>query len=222
MIITKGDWYDHLEKLELTLKNLKDNGLKCNVEESFFGQTEMEYLGFWVTWTGIRPINKKLEAIVNMKPPKNTKEVHTFIGIVNYYRDMWSKRSHLLNTLTALTSHKVKFKWTDLEQKAFDDIKRAVSQDTLLLYPDFNQRFDIHTYVRNYHLGAVISQNGKPIPFYSRKLTGPQTRYTVTEKGLLSIVETLKEFRTILIGQKLKIYTDHKNITCKISNIDSV
>ena len=80
-----------------------------------------------------------------MKPPMNTKEVHTFIGIVNYYRDMWSKRSHLLNPLTALTSHKVKFKWTGLEQKAFDDIKRAVSQDTLLLYPDFNQRFDIHT-----------------------------------------------------------------------------
>ena len=78
LIITKGDWSDHLEKLELTLQKLKDNGLKCNIKKSFFGQIEMEYLGFWVTRTRIRPINKKVEAIVNMKPPekKNDAFVH--------------------------------------------------------------------------------------------------------------------------------------------------
>ena len=116
----------------------------------------------------------------------------------------------------------MKFKWNDLEQKSFDDIKRDFSQDTLLAYPDFNKRFDIHMDAGNYQLGSVIIQNGKPISFYSRKPTGPQTRYTVTEKELLSIVETLKEFRTILLGQKLKIYTDHKNLTCKNFNTDRV
>ena len=131
----------------------------------------MEYLGFWVTRTGIRLINKKVEAIVNMKPPKNTKYVRYFIGIVNYYRDMWAKRSHLLHPLTALTLHKVRFKCTDLEQKLFDDIKRAVSQDTLLAYPEFNKRFDIHTDANNCQLGTVIRQNRKPITFYSGKLT---------------------------------------------------
>ena len=83
-----------------------------------------------------------------MKSPKNTKEVHEFIGIVSYYKVIWDKQSHLLHHLTALTSHKVKFKWTDLEQKSFDDNKRAVSQDTLLAYPDFNRIFDIHTDAR--------------------------------------------------------------------------
>ena len=112
----------------------------------------MECLGLWVTRTGIRPINKKVEAIVNMTPPKNTKEVRSFIGIVNYYRYMWAKRLHLLHPLNALTLHKVKSKWTDVEYKAFDYIKRAVSQDTLLVYPYFNKRFDIHTDARDYHL----------------------------------------------------------------------
>ena len=116
----------------------------------------------------------------------------------------------------------MKFKWNDLEQKSFDDIKRDFSQDTLLAYPDFNKRFDIHMDAGNYQLGSVIIQNGQPISFYIRKPTGPQTRYTVTEKELLSIVETLKEFRTILLGQKLKIYTDHKNLTCKNFNTDRV
>ena len=147
-----------------------------------------------MTLRGIQPINKKVEAIVNMNPPNNTKYVRALIGIVNYYMDMWDNQLHLLHPLTALTSHKVKFKWTGVEQKDFDDIKRAVSQDTLLAYMDFNERFYIHTDARNYQLGAVIIQNSKPIDFYSRKLTGPKTWYTVTVKELISIVETLKEF----------------------------
>ena len=117
-----------------------------------------------------------------MKPPNNTNEVHAFIVIVHYYRDMWSKQSHLLHPLTALTSQKVRFVWTDLEQKAFDDIKHAVSQDKLLVYPDFNRHFDIRTDARYYQLGALISQSNKPIAFYSRKLTGTQTRYTLMKK----------------------------------------
>ena len=60
LIIKKGDWSNHLEKSELNIQKFKYNELKCNIEKSFFGQTEMEYLGFWVTWTGIRPINKKV------------------------------------------------------------------------------------------------------------------------------------------------------------------
>ena len=91
-----------------------------------------------------------------MIPPKNTTEVRTFIGIFNYYRDMWSKRSHLLHTLTPLTSQKVRFKWIDPEKKEFDDIKQYVSQDTLLAYLDFNKRFDINTDASNYQFGPVI------------------------------------------------------------------
>ena len=59
-------------------------------------------------------------------------------------------------------------------------------------------------------MGAVIGQYDNIISFYNSKLIGTQMRYTVTEKHLLSIVKTLKEFRTILLGQKLNIYTNHK------------
>ena len=68
MILTKGDWIDHVQKLELTLNKLKKKGFKCNIEESFFVQTKMEYLGFWVTRDGVKPTNKNIEAITNIKP----------------------------------------------------------------------------------------------------------------------------------------------------------
>ena len=112
-----------MEKLELTLQNLKDHGLKCNIKKSLFGQTDIEYLGFWVTCNGIRTVNKKVEAKVNMTPLKTQKHVRVFIVLLNYYRDMWAKRSHLLHPLISLTSNKVKFKWADVEQKAFDEFK---------------------------------------------------------------------------------------------------
>ena len=73
-------------------------------------------------------------------------------------------------------------------------------RNTLLAYTYFNELFDIHKDDSNYQLGGVIIQSDKPFAFYLRKLTGPQTRYTVTEKELLNTVEKLKQSRTILLG----------------------
>ena len=93
-----------------------------------------------------------------------------------------------------------------------------MARDNLLTYPYFNEFFNIHTSASAFQLGAVISQKGKPITFYSIKLTGDPKKYTVTEREILSTVETLKEFRTILLSNKLRIYTYHKNLTCKSFN----
>ena len=110
---------------------------------------------------------------------------------------------HILAPLTALTSAKVKWNWTAEHQTAFDEMKQVMTRETLLAYPDFKQPFDIHTDASLSQLGACISQNGKPIAFYSCKLNPAQTRYTTTERELLSIVEVLKEFRNILLGQQI-------------------
>ena len=72
-MISKGDWYDYMETLELPVQKIKDNGLKYNIKKSFFGQINMGYLVLWVTWNWIRTINRKEEAIVNMTPQNNTR-----------------------------------------------------------------------------------------------------------------------------------------------------
>ena len=92
----------------------------------------------------------------------------------------------------------------------FDEIKRIVARNTLLLYSDFNKRLNIHTDASDFHLVSVIIQDDKPIDFYIRNLTGPQIGYIVIEKGFISIVETLKGFHTFWLGQQLNIYTDKK------------
>ena len=79
-----------------------------------------------------------------------------------------------------------------------------------------------HTDASAFQLGAVISKKGEHFVFYSGKVTAAQQQYTVIERELLSTVETLNEFRTILLGQILMIHTDHKNHMCKIFNTSIV
>ena len=117
---------------------------------------------------------------------------------------MWDRQSHILHPLTALTSTKVKFKWTGVEQKAFDEIKRTVAHNTILAYPKFNKVYNTHMDASNHQLGAVIRQEGKPTAFYRCYLNETQNCYTVPEKVFLSIVKSLKKFCTILLGQQNK------------------
>ncbi len=135
---------------------------------------------------------------------------------------MWARRSHVLAPLASLTSKTTKWRWGVEEQKAFDEMKRIIAKETLLAYPDFSKPFEIHTDASHMQLGTVVLQGGKPIAFYSRKLNPAQTRYTTTERELLSIVETLKEFRNILLGHEIVVYTDHKNLTYKNFNTKRV
>jgi RNase H-like domain found in reverse transcriptase/Integrase zinc binding domain len=211
LVITNGTFEDHLEKLDKVLQRLGDVGLQVNARKSFFARYELEYLGFWITREGI-----------NVKTPTTRKELRSFIRMINYYKDMWIRRSDVLAPLSTMCGKTTKREWTDVHQKAFETIKRIMSQEVLLTYPDFSKTFDIHTDASKLQMGAVISQEGKPIAFFSKKLNDAQTRYTTTERELLAIVETLKEFKNILIGQRIRVYTDHKNLIYKDFNTERV
>ena len=222
LIITNGSFDDHLAKLGQVLHLLKKVGLKCNLKKSFLCQEQVEYLGYLLTRDGIKPTPGKVKAILDLAPPTNVRGVRRVLGIIQYYRDLWNKRSHILAPLTSLVGEcgknknsktkAKKFKWLPIHQQAFDKMKRVVSREVTLAYPDFSKPFVLYTDASDYQLGAVITQDGKPLAFYSRKLNNAQKNYTVTEKELLSIVETLREFRGILLGHEIKIFTDHKNL----------
>ena len=71
LVLTTGNWTNHSTKLEQVIIKLQEKWLKCNIEKSSFSQSEMEYLGFWISREGVRPTAKKIEAIVDMDTPRN-------------------------------------------------------------------------------------------------------------------------------------------------------
>jgi hypothetical protein len=89
LIITREILDEHLQKMEAVLTRLHDTGLKVNAAKSLFCVHEIEYLSYILTRDGIRPQPKKVQVILALNPPNNVKEFRHFLGMVQYYQDMW-------------------------------------------------------------------------------------------------------------------------------------
>ena len=211
LVYSKNGFDDHLRRVDEVLAKLQKSNMAVNAEKTFWAVGEVDYLGFKLTKNGVTPQPKKIAAITGMKPPRNVKDVRHFIGMVNYYRYMWKRRSHLLAPLSKLTGRNARFEWKEEQQRAFEEIKAAVSKEVLLSFPDYSLPFDLYTDASDKQMGAVLMQGKKTLAFWSRKLNGAQLNYGVGEKEMLSVVEALKEFRTMIFGYEINIYTDHKN-----------
>jgi hypothetical protein len=128
--------------------------------------------------------------------PCNATELHMFIGCVNNYCDMWPSFAHILKPLMDQSGLKKKasIKWTDEMQKAFDKMRLLMADNALAAYPSHNKQFDVYTDASDFQLGTCVIQEGRPVAYFSRKLTNSQQNYTTMEKEMLSIVATLEEF----------------------------
>ena len=181
------------------------------------GQFNKRFLRHWLTPSSVKPWRKKVDAILHLRPPTNVKQLHSFLGMVNNYHDMWPCHTHALAPLTALTG-KCSFIWTTKCQQAFDQMKALVSSDALLTFPDHMQPLNVETDASDYQLSSVIKQHGCPVANYSHKLNSAQHNYMTIEKELVSIVETFKEFHTILLGSIIRVHMDHKNLINQLTD----
>ncbi len=98
-------------------------------------------------------------------------------------------------------------------QQVFNKTRLPMAADALAAYPDHNKRFDVYTDASDLQLGTCIIQEGRPVAYFSEKLTKSRQKYTTMEKEMLSIIATLGEFQGMLLGADIHVFMDHKNPT---------
>lgn len=205
---------EHAEHLRQVLERLDEAGLKIKASKSRIGLKEVELLGYVVDSEGIRPNPKKVQAIEQIPQPQNRKELQSFLGVVNYYRQCVPRLAIICEPLYALTKKSVAYLWTEVHEAAFRKIKEILCSGQVLIYPDPQSTYILYTDASDYGVGAVLVQvrDGieRPVHYVSKSLTTEQRRWAVLEKEGYGIVWALQKLNPYLWGSKFEIRTDHK------------
>ena len=231
IIIFSKDEDSHFEDLDAIFETLNGANMKVQLDKCEFFKEEVEFLGFIVSHNGIKANPKKVQAIVEFPYPNNVKELRSFLGLSGYYRRFIKGYANIAKPLTKLLrgdggmisrteSCKRKIEMDDEAKHAVDNLKNAlISQEVILSYPDFQKEFQLTTDASNVAIGAVLSQDDRPISFISRTLTESEEIYAANEKEMLAIIWALTHLRNYLYGSaKVIIYTDHQPLTYALSS----
>lgn len=209
---------EHLKHIELIMERLNEAKLIVNLCKCEFMKSELVFIGHTFNAKGIAPDPSKLDAIRNMRPPKDVTGVRAFLGLMNFYRRFVEGFARIAVPLVRLTVKGVVFRWEQAHQEAFEKLRDALLTTNLLQHPDFSRPFKVTTDASDYAVGGTLSQAydqgaDLPVAFYSRKLDSAQQNYDIVEKECLAIIESVKQWRHYLSHDRFMIETDHKPLT---------
>ena len=149
--------------------------------------------------------------IAEWPTPTNSKDLRSFLGLANFYRNFVPGFANISAPLNDLASNKTLFSWTASHQTAFDTLRQSLMSPPILDYPQRTDHFILTTDASDVGLGAVLSTSRQTvIEFASRALTSAEKNYTTSEKECLAIVWATRKFRHYLVGTTFTVETDHK------------
>ena len=102
------------------------------------------------------------------------------------------------------------FKWTIGVDKSFNLLKQKVIEQPVLALPDFNKMFQVDCDASGTAIGAVLSQEGRPIAYFSEKLNDAKRKCSIYDKKFYAIVQALKKWRHYLLSKEFVLYIDHQ------------
>eukprot|EP01018_Ginkgo_biloba_P018976 Gb_14609 [translate_table: standard] len=208
IIVYSKTMKEHIQHLELMLQRLVDNRLYAKISKCEFAKPSIEYLGHIISKDDIQMDPTKIQAVVDWPTPKTLKKLRGFLGLAKFYRRFMKNFSTIAAPLTNLMK-KDAFQWSSEADRAFQNIKDALTKAPVLTTPDFQKPFIIECDASGLGIGVVLMQEGHPIAFESRKLNDREKRMPTYNKEMLAILHTVTKWRPYLLGRKFKVHTDH-------------
>jgi hypothetical protein len=205
-----------IARMDEVFTRLGQAGLKLKPRKCSLFARETEYLGHVVSGAGVAVSPGKIAAITEWPVPANVTEVRSFLGTASYYRRFVRDFATVASPLHKLTDHGAEWCWKEEHQRAFDQLKAALSTTPVLKYPVMDAPYILDTDASLTGIGAVLSQvvDGQEmvLGYASRTLSKTERNYCVTRRELLAVVHFVKHFRPYLYGRRFTVRTDHSSL----------
>lgn len=215
ILVAGKDKIDHQRELFDVLDRIQDYGFRLRHEKCDIEKDEVKFVGHIISGGQVKPNPKLIQQAMDFMPPKNVKEVQSFLGLVNYYNKFIRNMSDLRAPLDELTKKDVKFEWKPKHQKAFEELKKVLNSDLVLTHYDPNKKLVVAADASSYAIGASLMHefaDGSlhPIMFASTTLNSAEKNYSQIERESLALVFGVKKFHYFIYGRKFELQTDHK------------
>lgn len=210
---------EHLEHIKQLLERFKKYGIIINAGKCELGVNEIDFLGHTISYKGVSPMKKKVEAVLSYNQPSTIHSLRQFLALINFYRKFLPKGAETQAPLNSLLIGAKKkdmrpVPWTNETREAFIKCKQELADATTLSFPLPNATIGLKVDASSFGMGAVLEQNvngsWQPLGFFSKKLNDAQKKYSTYDRELLAIYSAIKYFRHLLEGRPFKIFTDHK------------
>lgn len=212
LLIAADNDAEALEILHTVLGIIRDSKLTLNLEKCKFLQREIEYLGYDISGSGVRPGMKKTEAVSKFREPANIHELRMFLGLTSYFRKFVRGYAVIAHDLYKLLKKNEPWMWTSDQQTAFEKLKTILTNRPVLALYNHTAETEVHTDASSKGIAGILLQRHdkdmRPVAYFSRKASKEESVYHSYELETLAVVESLKRFRIYLAGIEFKVVTD--------------
>ena len=210
---------EFIARLKQIFERLRKYHIFLKASKCFFGYTEIDFVGKVISEEGLKMSRSKIQSVLEFPLPSISKQLKSFLGLVNYFRDFVRNHSNIVKPLHALLTNYQKSKkicWTEEAKPAFESIKTEIAKCTTMHFLNDTDPIFLQTDASEYGIGGYLFQliDGKevPIAFVSKSLSVPQLRWAIIQKEAYAIFYTCMHLKTLLRDRKFTLRTDHRNL----------
>jgi hypothetical protein len=217
LIVFSNSDAEHLVHLKQTFKKCRKFGLSLNPKKSHFAMQEGKLMGHIVLKYGIKVDPKRIEAIDTINIPRNKKEIHSFLGKINFLRRFIPNFVEIVKLITDMLKKDSEMKWTTGAKASFEGVNKSISEAPLFASPYYTKELLIFSFASEHTIAVVLLQKKEEgfeqsIAFFCKSLKDVELRYDILEKQAYAMVKALKAFRTYVLHSNIIAYVPTSSV----------